>query len=187
MTEDAVHTALKACGNWRVECAQRVALEGPPDEISGALLLALGLRESGLQNINNQAGTDRGCFQISAVYHEAFLEGEPGCPAGSWVSQLGMSALDEGFCPRFTPALLYALDYLQAKRARAVHLGIPEDLRLRFALAAYNAGEYGALRGFREGDVDKYTTGRDYSAWVIDTRRVVNRVLTGLLPNWVVR
>ena len=42
----------------------------------------------------------------------------------------------------------------------------PQEL-LPFAVAAHNAGNGGALRGYQEGDVDKYTTGGDYSADVL--------------------
>lgn len=190
LPDEAVYQALHRFGNYKVEAAQRVALEGPADEISGFLLLALGLRESHLQNINNAAGTDRGCFQISDKYHSAWLKGQPGCPVGtglaSWRAVPGKTALDRGYCPRYTPALLFALDYLQAKRVRAKALGIPRDDRLEFAIASYNGGEGGALSGWREGNVDKYTTGRDYSAWVLAHRTVIHRVLKARMPNWIV-
>src|SRR4051812_6659107 len=84
LSEAKVLERLERLGNYRVEMAQMVAFEGDPDEISGALLLALGLRESGLANINNPAETDHGCFQISELYHVAFLKTQPGCPVGTW-------------------------------------------------------------------------------------------------------
>jgi hypothetical protein len=186
LTQSYVLQALKGLGNYRVEMAQVAALEGEPDEISGALLLSLGLRESGLQNINNEAGTDRGCFQISDLYHARWLGDQPGCPVGSWVSEKGRTALDAGYCPRYTSALVYALGLLQSHRENAHILRIPADMALRYALAAYNCGAGGALRGYQEGDVDKYTTGRDYSAWVLANRTVVNKVLHRDLRNWVV-
>ena len=43
-TADQVSAALKRLGHYRVVRIQRVALEGESDGISGALLLALGLR-----------------------------------------------------------------------------------------------------------------------------------------------
>jgi hypothetical protein len=85
LTQSYVLQALKGLGNYRVEMAQVAALEGEPDEISGALLLSLGLRESGLQNINNEAGTDRGCFQISDLYHGERSHPEDSCRHGATV------------------------------------------------------------------------------------------------------
>jgi hypothetical protein len=179
---------LKRLGNYRVEMAQMVALEGDPDEISGALLLALGLRESGLQNITNPAGTDRGCFQISETWHPAFLKAQPGCPDGTWKVERGHTAIEKGYVPRYTPALVYAMDMLQDRREVAELQGVPRSMRLRFAIAAYNAGLGGVLQGWTENrNVDQETTGGDYSAWVITHRTIVNRVLNRSLPNWVVK
>lgn len=178
--QGAVDGALKRLGRYRVMAAQEIAAEGAPDEFSGATLLALGLRESGLQNINNPAETDHGCFQVSELFHAEWLTQQPGCPAGTWTISPGHSALEDGYCPRFTPACLYALRLLKmgADYARA-KVGIDnQSVRLAFALASYNAGIGGALRGYREGDVDKFTTGGDYSAWVIVHRTKVNHFLS---------
>lgn len=172
-TQAQVDACLARLGRYRVLAAQQIALEGEPDEFSGALLLALGLRESALQNINNAAETDHGCFQVTELFHADWLASEPGCPAGTWTAAVGHVAIEDGYCPRFTPACVYALDLLQfnASYAKAKVAGADP---LRFAIAAYNAGIGGALRGHREGDVDKYTTGGDYSAWVLRHRTKVN-------------
>jgi hypothetical protein len=53
----------------------------------------------------------------------------------------------------------------------------------RSPVAAYNAGNGGALQGFQTGDVDRYTTGRDYSAWVLRHRLVVQHWLDAH-PTW---
>lgn len=180
---NAVGIALTKLGHYRVTAAQYVALEGPPDGISGSLLLALGLRESLLQNINNKAQTDKGTFQITERYHSAFLKDQPGCLEHTWVSVPGHSAMEDGYCPRYTPALNYALEMLQDHRNYAINLGITDEKAVRFAVAAYNAGIGGALAGYDAGNIDLKTTGGDYSAWVLEHRTLINRWLKDH-PNW---
>lgn len=183
-TDEQIGRALSNLGHYRVGAAQAVALEGPPDGISGALLLALGLRESKLQNINNKAQTDKGWSQITEVYHGAFLKSEPGCPEGTWRAVEGHSAYEDGYCPRFTPSLLYSLQMLKDNRAYAIRRSLPEEQWIPFAIAAYNCGQGGALRGWTDSrDVDKYTTGADYSAWVLEARKTVHRWIEAH-PNW---
>lgn len=183
LSEATVDQALSRLGHYRVTAAQYAALEGPPDDISGALLLSLGLRESLLQNINNKAQTDKGTFQITEMYHAPFLRAEPGCPEGTWTAVAGHSAYEDGYCPRFTPALHYALNMLQIHRRYAVSKGITGELALRYAIAAYNAGGGGAWEGYKAGNIDLKTTGGDYSAWVIEHRKMVIRWLNAH-PNW---
>ena len=50
-------------------------------------------------------------------------------------------------------------------------------------MAAYNAGMGGALNGWRAGDVDRFTTGGDYSAWVLRHRLAVQHWLDAH-PRW---
>lgn len=184
---DHVAEAMSNLGHYRVLAAQEFALEGEPDGISGALLLSLGLRETALQNINNPTQTDKGCFQITELYHGDWLRKQPGCPVGTWKAVPGHSAIEDGYCPRYTPALVYAVDILHQNQLLAVNKGLfkkasdPECVR--FAIAAYNAGFGGALEGHRAGDVDLKTTGKDYSAWVLAARTEVNRWLVRH-PNW---
>lgn len=182
-SEATVAKALSTLGHYRVIAAQEAAAEGPPDGISGALLLALGLRESRLANISNAAKTDKGCFQISVTYHERFLRSEPGCPEGSWQAVAGHNAAEPEYVPRYTPALNYAIAMLKSATSYAAGIGVPEKDRVRFAVAAYNAGQGGAKRGWQEGDVDRYTTGKDYSAWVLRHRTIVHRWIEAH-PNW---
>jgi hypothetical protein len=183
LTTTHVERALKRLGNYRVKAAQEAANEGPPDGISGALMLALGLRESDLQNINNPDQTDHGCFQISDIYHDDWLRSEPGCKEKTWTAVEGHTAAESGYCPRYTPALNYALKMLKANRLAAMRLGVPENKAVRFAVAAYNAGFGGAMRGWREGDVDKYTTGDDYSDWTMRHRLIIQHWLDKH-PSW---
>jgi hypothetical protein len=181
LTERQVADALKHLGNYRVLAAQHVANENTTDGISGGLMLSLGMRESLLQNINNKAQTDKGCFQITELYHLAWLKSQPGCPEGQWRPQPGRTADEDGFCPRYTPALEYALQMLQDAVAYAKKRSIKDPVR--FAVAAYNAGIGGALRGYQEGDVDKYTTGGDYSAWVLKVKPMVQHWIAAH-PSW---
>lgn len=185
-SQDVVDAALKRLGNYRVRAAQGMALEGPPDEFSGALLLALGLRESGLRNINNPAETDHGTFQISELFHADWLRQQPGCPANTWIAVEGHSAIEDGFCPRYTPACAYALAYLKGAVEFAASKGVPAGDRQRFAVAAYNAGYGGALAGWRAGDMDAQTTSGDYSGWVLRHRSKINNFL-GRHSNWTVQ
>lgn len=183
LSTNDVAQALANLGNFRVKMAQAVAAEGPPDGISGSLMLSLGLRESRLKNINNPAQSDHGGFQISELYHADWLRTEPGCPEGTWVAVAGHTAVEDGYCPRYTPALTYALKMLKGSVSFGMRQGVKETDAVRFAVAAYNAGGGGALRGFKEGDVDKYTTGGDYSGWVMRHRLIIQHWLDAH-PAW---
>lgn len=181
LTDDQVGAALKKLGPYRVLQAQHVANEGPGDGISGGLMLSLGLRESLLQNINNPAQTDKGCFQITEFYHLSWLKSEPGCPEGQWRTQPGRTADEDGFCPRYTPALIYALGILQQGATYARKHSIKDAVR--FGIVSFNAGIGGAMKGLDVGDIDRYTTGGDYSAWVLAVKPKVQHWIAGH-PNW---
>lgn len=183
LTQDQVGHALANLGNYRVLVTQEYAAQGDPDGISGALLLSLGLRETGLKNINNQAQTDHGWCQISEVYHSPWLHSEPGCPVGKWTAVPGHSAVEDGYAPRFTPALHYAVKILHDAQTYGRVKGVRGSDIVSFAVAAYNAGVGGALSGYRVGNVDKYTTGGDYSAWVLRHKPLVAHWLDAH-PNW---
>lgn len=173
-SQRVVDDAVRRLGPYRTMVAHELATDGAPDAFSGALLLSLGLRESGLRNINNAAKTDHGAFQINQVAHEAFLREQPGCPVGTWNPSPPHKAIEPDFAPRFAPACSYALAMLKANYRYATHLIADPGMWLSFAIAAYNAGQGGAERGFHAGDIDKYTSGADYSAWVIRHRTKVN-------------
>jgi hypothetical protein len=137
-------------------------------DVGAGILLAVGTRESNLMNVNNPAGTDRGVFQITDLYHEDWLADFPGCPEGSWIPEPGKTAADEGYCPTLADGARMAYTILSGGLFQARRLGTPQPVR--FALAAYNAGVGGATKGFNEGDVDKYTTGGNYSKDVLTVR-----------------
>lgn len=186
-TPDQVGSALKRCGHYRVTRAQRVALEGEPDGISGALLLALGLRETGLKNINGGARkvdgewvatkTDRGIFQIASEFHMADLARMPGVAEGTWGPVVAHGAQAENSCPRFEDSLQFTLRAMHEAQAYGEDHGVGISELPRFAVAAHNAGIGGALRGYNDGDVDAHTTGGDYSAWTLRHRTLINRWL----------
>lgn len=199
LTQDQVGKALANAGNYRVRRAQIVALEGEPDGISGSLILSLGLRETGLRNIEGGAKIvdgkwvpeddpnrmDVGIFQISRRWHMRTLEKMLGVEVKTWAPVVpGKTASMGGYAPRFEESLRFTIQGLQEAMAYAEDNGISKQAdQVKFAVAAHNGGMGGALKGHREGNVDKYTTGGDYSAWVIRHKTLVNRWL-GQHPNW---
>ncbi len=197
-TEQQLHDALTRLGRYRVRRAQTVALEGEPDGISGALLLALGLRETGLRNIEggaklqdgrwvpetDPARRDVGWVQISRRYHRDALARMPGVSAGTWGPvREGVSAAVGGYCPRFEDSLRYTLGEMHESIAYADDNELPENDWVRFAVVAHNAGVVGALSGYGAGQVDKNTAGGDYSQWVVEHRTRINAWLHGH-PGW---
>jgi hypothetical protein len=196
LTLEAVGHALTDLGNYRVKRAQAVAAEGGEDGISGALLLAIGLRETGGRNIEGGAvlrdgewvfaPLDTGFFQIARKYHGDWLKRQPAVKAGTWAPVVaGHTPNDVGFCPRFEDSLRFTITELRENIAYALDSGVLPTDAVRVAVAAHNAGLGGALLGVREGDVDKHTALGDYSAWVIRHRTMVNRWL-GQHPGWKV-
>lgn len=197
LTPEIVGKALANLGHYRVMRVQRAALEGEPDGISGALLLALGLRETTLRNIEGGAKQvngkwvpetdplrmDVGWVQISRRYHLAELRRMPGVRTGTWAPVVdGKTAADAGHAPRFEESLRYVLDAMHEDMAFGEDNGVTHDL-VRFAVAAHNAGAGGALKGWKAGDLDRYTAGGDYSRWVLHHRTLANQWL-GEHPNW---
>lgn len=181
-TQPQVETALRNLGRYRCQRAQELANVGLADAISGAHLLALGLRETGLKNIRGGIirrdgqwveqpdfrEQDVGFTQISEMYHLAALRAMPGVKEGTWGPVVeGKSAADDGYCMRFTDAVRYTIDEMHEAIAFAEERHVNPDSSVRFAIAAHNAGEGGAFAGYKAKDIDKYTTGGDYSRWVL--------------------
>jgi hypothetical protein len=202
--EDIGH-ALARLGNYRVERAQVVANEGRPDGISGALVLALGMRETWGRNIEGGAkldshGTwvpldpknpgdaarmDVGWTQINRGFHHDALARMPGVLTGTWGPVIkDHNPTMAGIVPRFEEALRFTVEELRENAAYAMDHGVPANEAIHVAVAAHNAGVGGALRGWQAGNCDKYTAGGDYSKWVLAARRAVNQWL-GSHPNWV--
>lgn len=199
-TESQVDRALARLGNYRVRRAQIVANAGAPDGISGALLLALGLRET--NGVNEEGGAkwdsalnkwveqddpklmDVGIFQISRLHHPSQLAQMVGVANKTWGPVVaGKNASMAGYVPRFEESLQFTLRELHENMAYGSSKGVPDDQIVRFGVAAHNAGAGGALSGYRAGDIDKYTALGDYSRWVIETRTLVNKWLAAH-PNW---
>jgi len=153
-------------------------------------VLALGMRETRLKNVNGGArwdsssGTwvqtkdDKGIFQISGVHHGPELRRMLAVDEGTWSPVVPeATALDDNYCPRFEESLQFTLMLMHENQAYAIDNGISEDELGRFAIIAHNAGLGGALRGYREGEPDRYTAFKDYSAWVLRHRTIINKWL----------
>jgi hypothetical protein len=204
LNQSTVDHCLSVLDRYRVRRVQTFALQGAPDGISGALLLAWGLRESNLQNIvgglmkapdgswvpqTDPALQDVGVWQISRHWNGVALRGMAAVPEGEWGPIIpGRTAYDEGCCPQFETQMRFTLALAHDHMAMAADAGATtEELQVRVALAAHNCGFGGALRGLREMDVDKYTTQGDYSAWVLAHRTKVNHALhSDRFKNWLV-
>ncbi len=207
LTTTQVGDALRRLGHYRVVRAQEAALEGPSDGISGALLIALTLRETGGRNIEGGAKWDAtnqrwvaldpetewremdvGCFQISRRFHIAELRRMPGVKAGTWGPVVDWhTAAEGGYCPQFEESLRYVIREMREAQAYGDDQGVPDKLLPRFAVAAHNGGWGGAINGWEAGDLDRFTTGGDYSAWVLAHRTKVNSVLNSArYANWKV-
>jgi hypothetical protein len=214
MTQAAVENALVGLGHYRVQRVQTVALEGLPDGISGPLLLGMGLRESGLKNVTgglayvnpdsrrerwpvDRAGgvwvaewdpklQDVSWVQISRRWNGFALSGMPGVESGTWGPVVAGSAADEGLVPQFERSLRFTLDLLHEHMAQAGDAGATMQAdQVAIAVAAHNCGIYNAVRAWKGGDVDRYTTQGDYSAWVFHHRTMVNRALNSeRFKNW---
>jgi hypothetical protein len=207
LTQKTVEDLLAELTYYRVQRVQRVALEGEPDGISGALLLAGALRESGAKNIIGglalvmpdarrtrvEPGTkgaiwvpewdptrqDVGAWQISRRWNGVALARMPGVMSGTWGPTIaGATAAQPGMCPRFEEQLRFTLELMHDHMAQAYDAGV-QDVKtaVHVALAAHNAGITGALAGWRRGEIDWYTTQQDYGQWILDHRTKVNTAL----------
>lgn len=176
ITSAQLEAELEAFGLQRIEIVSELAHEGPPDRIGPALLLAMGSRETDLCNIVGDSGHGRGWLQIDDRFHTVWLSRHRGCASGSFKASFS-SALPQGRVPTLTASTLFAVELLSANVQFALTHSVPKAKALRFAVAAYNAGPGGALSGFQAGDVDANTAHNDYSADVLERKRVVGRFL----------
>lgn len=190
---DAVARAIVEFGNYRTRRCQYVALQGQPDGIFGITLMALGLRESALRNINGGAElvngkwvatkTDKGVFQIASLYHAYSLARMPAVQEGTWAPVVAPGVTGDDLCPRFEDSIQFTLRQMHEAQAFGADHDVPVRELPRFAVAAHNAGVGGALKGYREGNVDKYTAHGDYSAWVERHARKIQAWLVAH-PGW---
>lgn len=180
ITEGQLSTQLQALGSRRIDMVSDLAHEGENDGIGAPLLLALGSRETNMKNIAGDGGHGRGWLQIDDRFHHGFLKTHRGCDSGSFTPK-HPSAAPQGRVPTLTASTIYAIGLLRSNMRFARGNGVPEASVVRFAVAAYNAGAGGALQGFREGDVDLHTTGRDYAKDVLARKAAIARILERLL------
>jgi hypothetical protein len=202
LSYSTVAFCIKRFGPYRTKRTQAVAAQGEPDGIAGKHLIALGLRETNLTNVNGGAiwadgewkrppwfEQDAGVFQISRKHNAGALKLMPGVQEGTWqpvcfdASGDPRTAYEAGLVPRFEESLQYTVGRLGAAQKYGRNNGVPESVLPRFSIAAHNAGFGGALAGYRDGDVDLYTTYGDYSAWIWRHSKLVSRWLF-LHPRW---
>jgi hypothetical protein len=176
ITETHLEAQVEHFGHHRREALRKAlaALRAP--HVSRGLALAIGSRETNLQNIVGDGGHGRGVFQQDDRFQRDFLAGTHGCPSGSYRSTWS-SALPPGRVPTLTAGCRRMAAIIESNVAFAIRSGIPKGHRLRFAVAAYNAGAGGALRGWQEArDVDRHTAGLDYSQDVFERLAVVREM-----------
>jgi len=176
ITEAQLAGQLRAFGNRRLDMVFDLAHGGEDDGIGAALLLAIASRETNMRNIAGENGHGRGWLQLDDRLHLAFLATHRGCDSGSF-TPAHPSAAPKGRCPTLTAGTIYAIGLLRANLRFARANGVAEATALRFAVAAWDAGRGGALAGFREGDVDGRTTGRDYSRDVLGRTAAIAQIL----------
>jgi hypothetical protein len=174
----SIASEIEALGHARVAKVREI---GRREHISGVLLLAMAHRESNMRNIVGDAGHGRGIMQIDDRFHADWLKTHKGCRSGSFDATFD-SALPPGRAPSLVAGVSKACDLLNENIAFAKSKGVPQGQRLRFAVAAYNGGAGNALKGFQAGDVDKLTTGADYSQDVLAHRAEVKRALGHAAP-----
>lgn len=197
-TQSQIGEALARLGNYRVKRAQQYC-NLVNDGIGGPLVLALGMRETWGRNIQGGAKMvagkwvpldpkldgmkmDVGWTQINRGYHYVSLLKMPAVANGTWGPVVeGKNPVNSGYVPRFEEALAFTVTEMREAMAYA-HDHHVENAE-RFAVAAHNAGSGGALRGYQDGNVDKFTAGGDYSAWVMAAKAEVKTWLTAH-PNW---
>lgn len=131
-------------------------------ELPSCLLLAVASRETGCRDVVGDHGHGRGLFQIDDRYHRG------------WLARHGAGA--PGATPPPAEAAEYAAEIVDSNLAYGRVHGVRRDELLRFALSAYNAGPFGALRGYRHGDSDLETTGRNYGADVLARAALFRRL-----------
>lgn len=172
--------ALRGFGKGRAGVVRNIARAGQrPDLFTAAVLLAVGLRETYLQNIVGDYGHGRGVFQQDDRWQAEWLGDHRGCKSGTWRT-VYESALPAGRVPSLSAGCRRTRELLEQNVAFGNAHGVAaKDLR-RFAIASYNAGPGNALLGYHEGDVDRYTAGGDYSEDVLERRLPVAR-------NWIKR
>lgn len=115
------------------------------------VLLAVSSRETNCKNILGDGGHGHGIMQIDDRSYPVW------CSSGLWKD--------------VKEAIRMGAAVLHQKQLRIMP-SIPEEDRLRVALAAYNAGEGHAAKDYWAGVVDRHTTGQNYSKDVLAREKV---------------
>lgn len=145
----------------------------PHPHVDVALLKAVMSRETDMRNIVGDGGHGRGGWQIDDRWHGAWLEQVRGCRSGSSIP-VYRSARPAGRVPTISVGARKAAAILEANVEAAIRAGIPDGHRMDVAVAAYNAGMGGALRGWKtDRNPDRFTTGADYSRDVLARARIL--------------
>jgi hypothetical protein len=176
ITEAQLEAQLDEFGPEKVRIVAELCHQGVPDGVGPALVLAMGSRETNLENIVGDGGHGRGWLQIDDRFFATWLSRHAGCRSGTWRPRFA-SALPGGRVPTLTHSTLQAIEILHGNVAFAASRKVPPGERMRFAIAAYNAGAGNAIHALSAGDVDAKTAHGDYSADVLARRDVVARYL----------
>lgn len=191
-----VNGRLKALGKTRVQKALIIAAE-ENDLISGELVIALGIRESGLRNVlgdfQGTHGRARGALQFHDEWHMSFLRSVVGCVASktipeftriNWIPIPGTNAGMRGFCPTWEDSIRYGIKILDGHIQKAKIKSVRSKVDLvKIALSAYNCGFTRAYNAYQAGDVDSPTTLKNYSRDVLLRKDEVREWLNKH-PNW---
>jgi hypothetical protein len=175
--------ALTQLDNYRVKRVQQVL--GPH---LGILALALGLRETGLKNIEGGAvlkggewvfaPLDVGAFQISRKAYPWALGRMPAVKAGSWAPiEHGHTPMDIGYVPRYEEQVQFLKPEFHETRAWCMDHKIRGAERDQFTASAHNAGLGGAIEGWKRGDVDLNTAHGNYGRFVVAQMPTISRWL----------
>jgi hypothetical protein len=137
------------------------------------LLWAVASRETMMKDIVGDFGHGRGLMQIDDRSHGKWLRdhGVPGLvvavsPDEAAKKGIEVNPGDLGK-PPVADAIEYAGKLLDGARAEGRARGVKEEDLVKFMLSAYNAGAGGAASGYKQGDSDLRTTGKNYGADVL--------------------
>jgi peptidoglycan hydrolase-like protein with peptidoglycan-binding domain len=141
--------AARAHG-WDAICREAEEEKG----LRSGILLAVASRETDMADVVGDGGHGRGLFQID---DRSWTE---------WLAAHGAGG--RGKTPPVRDAARLAAAFLSENIAFGRRNGVAAEDLSKFAFSAYNAGPGGAIRGYREGDSDLHTTGRDYGRDVLE-------------------
>lgn len=133
-------------------------------KLPSCLLLAIASRETNCTDTLGDGGHGRGVFQIDDRAHGPWLAQNPG-PNG---------------LPPIPAAAAYAASILASGLAAAKRLKLKGDNAIKFAAAAYNAGEGGATRALTaHGDADRGTAHGNYGDDVLTRLHLIRAWVDG--------